>query len=158
LRYNRVIHTTFRVGVIAKGIDGFLEIIGGVLLLLLRPETIGELIFLLTEHELSTDPRDIIANYLLRSAGHLSGTAKLFGSLYLLSHGIIKILLVISLLNRKLWAYPAAIIFFILFIIYQLYRYSFSHSPWMIFLSVFDAAIVVLTWAEYKVIRGETAA
>jgi uncharacterized membrane protein len=158
LRHRRVIHITFRWGIIAKGIDGFLEIIGGALLLLLRPQTIGTLVFLLTEHELSTDPRDIIANYLLRSAGHLSETAKLFGSLYLLSHGIIKILLVISLLNRKLWAYPAAIIFFILFIIYQLYRYSFSHSPWMIFLSVFDAAIVVLTWAEYKVIRGETAA
>jgi uncharacterized membrane protein len=153
LRYNRVIHTTFRVGVIAKGIDGFLEIIGGVLLLLLRPETIGELIFLLTEHELSTDPRDIIANYLLRSAGHLSGTAKLFGSLYLLSHGIIKILLVISLLNRKLWAYPAAIIFFIVFIVYQLYRYSFGHSPWLIVLSAFDAAVVALTWEEYRSMR-----
>jgi uncharacterized membrane protein len=158
LRHSRIIHTTFKWGIIAKGIDGLFEIIGGVLLLLLRPETIGHLVLLLTQHELSTDPRDIIANYLLRSAGHLSETAKLFGSLYLLSHGIIKILLVISLLNRKLWAYPAAIIFFILFIVYQLYRYSFSHSPWMIFLSVFDGAIVALTWAEYKFISGKTAA
>jgi uncharacterized membrane protein len=153
LRRTRVIHTAFRLGIIAKGIDGFLEIIGGGLLLFLRPETIGNLVFLLTEHELSTDPRDIIANYLLRSAGHLSESAKLFGSLYLLSHGIIKILLVSSLLKRKLWAYPAAIFFFIVFIVYQLYRYSFGHSPWLIVLSAFDAAVVVLTWEEYESLR-----
>ena len=101
------------------------------------------------------EPLDAIAHYLLRSVSHLSEGAQLFGFIYLLSHGVIKILLVVSLWNRKLWAYPAAIVFFILFVIYQLYRYSVSHSAWMLLLSALDAAIVFLTWTEYRVIRGE---
>ncbi len=155
--HRRVIHTVFRAGIIAKGVDGALEVIGGLLMLFVRPETIGNLVRLLTEHELSTDPRDIIANFLLRSAGHISESAKLLSSLYLLSHGVIKVLLVISLWNRKLSAYPAAIIFFIAFIAYQLYRWSFSHSPWLIILSVFDCAVVALTWTEYMTVRPKKA-
>jgi uncharacterized membrane protein len=153
LKRSKAIHAAFRAGIVAKGIDGFLEITGGILLLFMRPETIGYLVRLLTEHELSTDPRDIIANYLLRTAGHLSESTKLFGSLYLLSHGLIKLLLVVTLWNRKLWAYPAAIIFFVAFIAYQLYRYSLSRSPLLIVLSVVDAAVVVLALEEYKNIR-----
>jgi uncharacterized membrane protein len=154
MRYRKIFHLTFRAGIIAKGVDGIFEIIGGVLLFV-RPETLGNFVRLLTEHELSTDPRDAIAHYLLRSVSHLSEGAQLFGFIYLLSHGITKILLVVSLWNRRLWAYPAAIVFFILFIAYQLYRYSFSHSVWMLPLSALDAAIVFLTWTEYRVIRGE---
>jgi uncharacterized membrane protein len=70
LGHRRVIHTIFRAGIIAKGVDGTLEVTGGLLMLFVRPETIGNLVRLLTQHELSTDPRDIIANFLLRSAGH----------------------------------------------------------------------------------------
>ncbi len=154
MRYARIFHISFRAGIIAKGIDGTFEIIGGFLLLLVRPQTIGSFVRLLTEHELVTDPRDVIANFLLRSAEHLSQSAKLFGSLYLFSHGVIKVLLVVSLWKGKPRAYPAAIIFFVLFIVYQLYRYSFSHSSWLILLSAFDCAIIVLTWIEYRTVRG----
>lgn len=105
---------------------------------------------LLTQHELSKNPQDFIANHLLASAQHFTGDAKLFGSLYLLSHGIVKVLLVIALLNRKLSAYPAAIAFFMFFILYQLYRYTLNHSVWLIFLSVFDVFVVFLTWMEYR--------
>ncbi len=153
IRQRRLLQDAFQAGIIIKGIDGAFEVIGGLLLLFVQPRTISRLVPLLTEHELSRDPEDIIARYLLTATQHLSESARLFGSFYLLSHGIIKVLLIAALWNRKLWAYPTAITFFIIFIVYQLYRYSLSHSVWLILLSLFDVFVVFLTWAEFRRIR-----
>ena len=147
---SRVLHKTFKASIFSKGLDGILEIIGGVLLFIMSPSTINRLLLLIVSHELSEDPKDIIAGYLIESSRHLSAGTQLFGSFYLLSHGVIKVVLVVSLWKGKLWSYPAAIVFFITFIIYQVYRFTYDHSTWLIFLSVFDAFIVLLTWVEYK--------
>ena len=95
-------HNVFRVTVFAKGIDAVLEIIGGFLLLAVNPLKITEIVRVLTQHELSEDPADILANYFIREASKLSISSQFFGSFYLLSHGVIKIFLVVSLLKRRL--------------------------------------------------------
>ncbi len=148
-----ILHKIFRFGIFIKGLDAILEIIGGILLLIANPVSVNRLVMFLTLHELSEDPNDLIANILINTARDLSVSALLFGSVYLLSHGIIKIFLVDSLWREKLWAYPAAMVFFILFIIYQIYRYADTHSLWLIWLTIFDIIIVVLTWIEYKNIK-----
>ena len=47
---------TFEVGIILKGLDGLLEVIGGLLLLVVSPATIDRVVTSLTQHELSEDP------------------------------------------------------------------------------------------------------
>lgn len=148
-------HEAFDVGVMLKGLDGILEIIGGVLFAFVNPMLFGQAVAWLTAHELSEDPRDIFSHYLTRMAHDFSASSQAFGSLYLLSHGVIKIILVYSLLKRRLWAYPAAIVFFALFIAYQLYRYTYSHSIWMILLSILDLAVIGLTWWEYRHLKRD---
>ena len=59
---------TFQVGIILKGLDGVLEVISGVLLLMVSPATIDRVVTSLTQHELSEDPRDLLATHLLRTA------------------------------------------------------------------------------------------
>jgi uncharacterized membrane protein len=145
-----ILHQSFEAGVILKGIDGLLEIIGGALLLLVSPGTINRMIISLTQHELSEDPNDLLANYLINFAHNFSISTQLFGVIYLLSHGIIKIFLVVSLLKGKIWAFPTAIAFFTIFIIYQTYRYFLNYSVGLFFLTIFDILIVVLTWLEYR--------
>ena len=56
---------TFQVSIILKGFDGVLEVVGGLLLLLVSPSSIGRLVAALTHHELSEDPHDFIATHLL---------------------------------------------------------------------------------------------
>ena len=152
-RRPRLVHALFEIGVIAKGIDGTLEIIGGILLLLSSPAQLQPLARLLTQHELAEDPRDLIANYVLTSLQHLSPAAKLFGAIYLLWHGAIKVGLVTALLLKVRWAYPAAILAFLLFLVYQLYRYSLTQAPALLALSVLDVFVIVLTWIEYQHLR-----
>jgi uncharacterized membrane protein len=71
-----------------------------------------------------------------------------------LSHGVVKLWLIIGLLRQKLWYYPLAAAVFGLFIVYQLYRYSFTNSLWLLVLSAVDVAVIALTWHEYRYLRS----
>jgi uncharacterized membrane protein len=142
---------TFKIGLVLKGLDGVLEVVGGMLLLFVSPSVIEHLVRVLTAHELSEDPHDLVARYLLHSTAHLSHGTTLFGAVYLLSHGIAKIVLVALVLRDKLWAYPWLIGLLLVFIVYQLYRIIFVHfSVGLTALTIFDAFLVWLTWREYR--------
>jgi len=148
-KYQDIIHRTFEAGIFLKGLNGVFELIGGILLLLIKPTAIQGFVALLTEGELSHDPSDFVANFFVHSAQSLSVSAQLFGALFLLSHGIIKLALIAALYKRKLWAYPSAILVFGLFGMYQMYRYVYTASPWLIALTALDIIIIVLTGLEY---------
>lgn len=76
-----------------------------------------------------------------------------FYAFYLLSHGLVKSVLVVGPLRQKLWAYPASIAVFGAFIAYQLYRYSWTHDVALIALSVFDLFVIYLAVHEYRLLR-----
>lgn len=136
--------------VLLKGLDGLLEIIGGIILLIIKPESVNRLASFLTQHELSQDPKDFIANHLLHSAQHFTQGGRWFAALYLLSHGVIKIVLVAGLLKKQLWAYPGSIAFLLIFMVYQIYRITLTHSISLTLLTIFDAFVLWLVWREYQ--------
>ena len=145
-----VLDRIFEIGIILKGLDGILETIGGLLLVAVTPATINTLVSRVTQHELSEDPNDFIANHLLGYAHGLTGTAVTFAALYLLVHGIVKIVLVAALLRNQIWAYPWMIGFLLIFIFYQLYRLVLVLTFGLGALTIFDAVIVWLTWREWR--------
>lgn len=140
----------FWIGIILKGLNGLFELIGGVLLLLVDPESLHRWVVLLTQSELNEDPNDAIATFLVHSSESLTGHAMLFSAIYLLTHGLVKVVLVVAVLKNKLWAYPWIIAVLLAFIAYQLYQIALHASAGMIALTVFDAIIVALTWREYR--------
>jgi uncharacterized membrane protein len=150
LRPRDLLDQTFEVGIILKGLDGVLEVIGGLLLLVVSPATIDRVVTSLTQHELSEDPHDFLATHLLKTAHGLTGSALLFGAVYLLAHGVVKVILVGALLKNQLWAYPWMIVFLGVFIVYQVYRLSFQPSVGLAVLTIFDAVIGWLTYREYR--------
>ena len=149
------LHVAFEIGVILKGLNGFLELIGGILLLVFPPSAIQRFVVGLTHNELSRDPNDFIATHLRAVAQHLSVHAQTFAAIYLLAHGVIKAVLVYSLLKDKLWAFPIAIAIFAAFSVYQIYRYFVEPSGWLIALTVLDVIVIVLTWFEWQRVKQE---
>jgi uncharacterized membrane protein len=140
----------FEIGIIGKGVNGAAELIGGTLLLVLTPARIHRVVAALTQGELSEDPHDFVATRLLHTSNGLTGNALLFGAIYLLAHGIVKVVLVLALLMNKIWAYPWMIVVLVLFISYQLYRIALTPTVGLVALTAFDLVIVVLTWREYQ--------
>src|SRR3989442_6548558 len=149
------LHVAFEVGVILKGFNGLLELVGGVLLLAFPPSAIEKFIVGLTSNELSKDPHDVIATHLRQAAHSLSANDQLFAAIYLLSHGVIKALLVYALLRGKLWAYPWAIGVLTALRVYQKDRYLITPSGWLIALTFLDVIVILLTWFEWRRLRSE---
>ncbi len=158
LKSGDLLDRAFAVGIVLKGLDGVLEVVGGVLLLVVSPATIDQLSRALTQHELSEDPHDFLATHLLHAAGSVTGSSLQFGAAYLLLHGVVKIVLVSALLRDKIWAYPWMIAFLIVFIVYQIYRMTFAFSFGLLGLTVFDVVVVWLTYREYGKQRAVRAA
>ena len=149
----RYLHLAFRIALWVKGAFAAGELASGVLVFFIGHGTVVDWATAITNGELAEDPGDLVANFLLRSAHHLSASSQHFVGVYLVAHGAIKLALVAGLLRTMLWMYPAAIAVFAAFVAYQLYRFVGSHSPWLIVLSVIDLVVIVLTWHEYRYLR-----
>lgn len=154
MKSNRnILHIGFEIGILSKGINAVIEIICAFLLMFFNPVRLNNLMTWLTYPELLEDPNDKIMNFVLRIAGNYSVSSQHFGIFYLLSHGIVKLFLVIMLWRKKLWAYPLTVVALMFFIAYQIYRYSYSPSSFLIALTIFDIAMIFLTISEYKRIK-----
>lgn len=149
----RRIHQIFEIGILLKGAHAVVECIGGVALAFISTGAIARLVGALTQEELIEDPNDFVAAHLLALAQNFTVGTQHFYAFYLLSHGLIKVFLVIGLLRNKLWAYPVSLLVLGLFIVYQLYRFSYTHGFGLIVLTVFDVVVMGLIWHEYRVVR-----
>lgn len=143
----------FEAGVIFKGIFAVLETTGGVLLFFVSTDYVYAFVRLFTFVEISEDPVDVVANYLLQAAHTFTIEAKLFIALYLFTRGIVKLFLITSLLRNKLWAYPVSLGIFGLFVLYDVYRYIHTHSPFTLSLALLDFLVLGLIYHEYGVAR-----
>lgn len=151
------IHLIFQVSLFIKAAFAIFEIVGGILAYVVPQQFVLNVVAVLIQGELAEDPRDLVANYLLHTAQHLSVSTRYFTAVYLLSHGAIKLWLILGLLREKFWYYPTAMVIFGLFIMYQLYRFSFTHSVLLVLITALDVVVIALTWHEYRYLRCQLA-
>lgn len=147
------LHIAFQISLLLKGLFALSEILAGIGTYFVTRRLLVEIIGAVTRAELSEDPRDLVANYLLHWAHNLSIGTQHFAGVYLLSHGIVKLWLIVGLLRQRLWYYPTAILVFTAFIAYQLYRFTFTHSVWLLLLTAVDALVIALSWHEYRFLK-----
>jgi uncharacterized membrane protein len=149
----KTIHRIFDISVALKGAHALIEILAGLALYLVSTETIVGVINRYSQDQLVEDPHDFIATHLLKFAERFSVAQHDFYAFYLLSHGLMKLVVVAGLLKEKLWAYPASFVVFGAFIAYQLYRYSYTHDASLILLSIFDLFVIALAVHEYRLVK-----
>jgi uncharacterized membrane protein len=140
---------SFRAGITLKGIDGILEAIGGIVLWSIKPSELNRIALKFLEIDLPFDRHEFITMHLYRATEHLAYGGQHFASLYLLTHGLIKALLVAALWFDALWAYPLTMFVFGLFSVYQVHRFLHTHSVALLLITVFDVLIIWLTGREY---------
>jgi|SRR5579872_1363417 len=147
------IHQAFQVSVLLKGAHALIECVGGLAVALASTSAIRDLVNELTQEELIEDPHDFLATHLSAMAQQFSVGTKQFYAFYLLSHGAVKLLLVAGLLRGKVWSYPLSLVVLGLFIVYQVYRFSYTHGVGLIALTLLDVVVICLIWQEYKLVR-----
>lgn len=149
----RFTHRAFEVGILLKGLDGLLELLGGGALLLTSQQAIRHAVIWLTRAELLDDPGDFVANHLVQLARQLSIGTQHFAGVYLIVHGAIKVGLVTGLLRGARGSYPVALVVLTIFIGYQCYRLAHLPSVSLLLLTVIDVVVVLLIAREWRLRR-----
>ncbi len=106
----------------------------------------------LNQHELTQDPLDPMVQWTAEQAQNLAVAPDNFYYLYLVIHGLLKLGMVILLAWRVRWAYPAAMLVLGLFVTYQLYEFTQSHSLYLLMLCGFDMFMILLVGREYRLL------
>lgn len=150
----RKLHLIFEAGLWLKALFALSEIVAGAAAYFMPRQSLLTLVLWVTKDEFAEDPHDLVANFLLHTVQHLSVGAQEFAAIYLLGHGVIKLWLISGLLRQRLWYYPVSVVAFGLFMAYQLYRYTFTHSIWLLFITALDVAVIALAWHEYRYIKN----
>ncbi len=145
----------FRISIFIKGAISLAETLAGIALLFIPVSYFLNLLALYAEAELREDSGGFIASHLLQlsqQAALISGT---FIALYLLSRGLVKVLLIWAMLKNQLWAYPASLVVIGLFVLYQVYQIATLHSWLVVLLTLFDLVVMYFIWREYEVLKFE---
>jgi len=144
----------FEYGILLKGVDGLLEFLAGLLLLVVKPSTIQHFVSFITQKELLEDPHDFVANFLVHATQNLGGVTT-FMIVYLWIHAGVKLVAVFGLLRNKPWAYPFSLITLSVLLLYQFYSLYEKVTIGMLILTVFDAFIIWLIWRESIKVRQQ---
>ena len=146
-----ILHKVFQIGLILKGANAIIELAGGAVLLYFPTGAIRDLVSRVFASIPILSTNSLVKNLVIAFNNHLTPDGQAFGAWYLLSHGIIKIMVVICLLRGWFWAYPVGIVVFIGFMVFQTWEYFIGSHSWMFLaLDAFDAFLIWLTILEWR--------
>jgi uncharacterized membrane protein len=103
--------------------------------------------------ELVEDPNDQIASFIAYWANNLGHDIQVYAGIYLLLHGIAKVIVVTFLILGRTWAYPIAIGLFSAFVAYAGYRLSLSWSSPLVAVVALDIVTIWLVAREWRTHR-----
>jgi uncharacterized membrane protein len=146
-------HRSYIASLLLKAGIGTAQLAGGIGLWLVPGDRISAYVASLARLKLVEDPKDILAQWVARTAAMTPFDTGNFYMLYLGIHGLLNLCLVVALMARRRWAYPMAIAALVFFVIYQLYEYSMGKGLMMLALSALDLAVIWLILGEWRVQR-----
>ncbi len=146
------LHAFFIFSLAVKLVFGVFETLSS--FLFFATGTVTHVLIFLTSQELNEDPHDFLANKIVNFLPAFSAHSQIFIAWYLVIHGLIKIVLIVMLLQQKLWAYPVSLAVLAGFLGYQLYQLANGFSFFLAALSLFDIVVIYLVWHEYNFMRS----
>jgi uncharacterized membrane protein len=143
----------FRVAVLLKGLDGAVELVVALVLLVLPQQAVHRLVADAVTRDLLGPPDGALSRHFVAGTTEFGSGNRTFVLVYLALHGVLKLALVVALLREWRAAYPVAIAVLGIFVGYEVYRAVRTGSLLLPFLAAFDVAVIVLVWREYRALR-----
>jgi uncharacterized membrane protein len=145
----------FRIAMFVKGLDGAVELIGAIALLLVPAALVNQLVADVISRDLVGAPDGFLARHLVAGTAEFASGNRTFVILYLGLHGVVKLALVVALLRRWMPAYPVAAVVLSVFVAYELYRAVRTGSVVLPVLAAVDILIIIMVVREYLLLRRE---
>ncbi|MFT4014029.1 MAG: DUF2127 domain-containing protein [Paracoccus sp. (in: a-proteobacteria)] len=144
------LHWLFESTLLVKAVFALLELAAGLGLWLVPHRRIADFTGWLTRNGLIEGHRSPIYNSIAEALAQFSLASQHFYAFYLMGHGALKLGIVLLLMRQVAFAYPLGIAVFSGFIAVQVTRWTHSHSPALLALSLLDATVIWLTWREWR--------
>lgn len=139
----------FRLVMLWRIFYGLVRLALGFVVLNLVGDKVSSLLYTLMRHELIEDPNDLLVKIASPIVDLFSFTFSYFLAAYLFFWAIIDIVLAILLLRHKLWAFPLTLSLIAIFICYEIYRLTYTHSVILMLVIIVDAFVFWLVRREY---------
>lgn len=149
-RQHGPLHQIFELAIAAKGLFAAAEALTGIGLLLTPPASVQHWIDWFLTTEIVEERHGPIQRLIEALALRYNADAQHFFALYLILHGLAKLVVVTMLQRRVAFAYPLAIAVFAGFVVYQGHEWLLRGSPVMLALTLFDLMVIALTWREWR--------
>lgn len=149
--HEKGIYEIYYISIILKGLNALVEFALGVTLLITA--RFSDVLLALMQNELVEDPGDFLARHANQISPYLSTHFEIYAGLYLIVHGVVKGFIIWGLLRKQMWAYPAGLAVFALFIAYQMVKWFETHSVALLLFTVFDLFVMALIYHEYRQAR-----
>ena len=144
----------FRIGMYWRIVYGFLRLVVATLLIQKIGTPVSQVLYSVWSGEQSEDPRDVFLNFFSSILGHFPYHVTYFLVSYLVFWGLVDIVLSISLLKHKLWAFPVTLSLIGLFVIYEIYRFFHTHSLLLLWIIIVDFVLMWLIRNEYRNLKS----
>ena len=152
-RQKSLTHGAYLAAIGIKGLDGAIETLFGLIVLIAGPQWIYSWAMWTIAPDLAVH----LAGHLGHASAHIvqHGAGALvqsstFVTVYLLSHGALKLALAIFLLLEKRWIFPVAAIVLSGFVVYMTHRAVLHGSLWLAAFALLDAITLVLVLNEWR--------
>lgn len=136
--------------VIVKGIDGAVESAAGAIVALAGTQSLYEFVIRVTAPELELHPQSQAVHLIRHGAQGLAHASSSFIAIWLLAHGILKLVLAIELLRGHRWIFPVAVGVLAGFVGYMAYRLTGHWSSWLLAFALFDVLTIGLVLHEWR--------
>ena len=137
-----------RIGLLIKAIDAVFEVVGGALLF--YPRELSRWVAVIFQHELVRRAAPHTAAVIQHHTARAIYGATLAGALYLMAHGIAKIIFIGGVLKERRWGYMGLVAILLIFTAFELGRSLFGGGWAMVAFAAFDGYLAYLVWHDFK--------
>lgn len=154
--FNHWFERIYKIGVGIKGLDGLIEFVAGISLLL-SPSLVHTVLDATASEfgEHHNRAFQFLAEYVGHLDDNLARSGLTFLIIFLISHGFLKLVLVYCLLKEYVRVYPYALAILGGFLVYQLYVFIRVPTIGMALFTLLDAIIIYLVWREWLELRSK---
>ena len=136
---------------------GLLRILFGFTLLKVVGVPLIDVATILMSHELVEDPSDILYSFVTNILASHQLYVSYFLAVYFIFWGVVDVVLSYNLIKHRLWAFSVSFALIGLFILYEVIRFTHTHSLILLWVICIDGFILWLVWRESKKLKPSIA-
>ena len=152
----KVEHNLFSTVMWIRIIYGLVRVVFGLALLRIVGMSFLDILNYLLDKEIVFNTLNFIYTFTVNWLEHNPMYVTYFLASYFIFWGTLDTVLSYNLLKDKHWAFPVSLVLIVVFVIYEIFRFTHTHSLMLLWIIIFDIFLFWLIKREYNRVKTES--